>query len=132
MNYPLSFPDIMKMIEQKQVESFKNNLKVIMSRKSYISTFLGTFLGKQYFLLEEISYLANADFNKHCHKVIDSIGLLEEEAEFFHRMVNIVDVNHFVQSCLVEYYCIKSLDECQLGSGILQCLEASNNIIIES
>lgn len=131
----MDFDKIMAEVNAKQLEQFKSLLKDKMNRKYYLSVYLGSFLGDQYFPMTEENFdlvktMDDVKFNGYCHKTIDSISLCEEEIDFFHAMVDISDKENYIERCLELYQNTKNLEKCQLGENILKCLEESKHVKI--
>ena len=131
----ISLEEIMAKVEAEQFELFKTLISDPMDRKFFICVFLGTFLGDQYFPMNEKNYniikdSENSAFNMYCHKIINSINLCQEETDFFNQMVDLKGTDNLVDRCIDLYNNIDGLDKCQLGGNIRKCLKESKNILI--
>ena len=130
----MSFKDFLARIRVQQFESFKSSIQNKMERKYYLCVFLGLFLGR--FPTDYEKYvsshkkMSDADFAQYCHKIIEDTSLRNEEVDFFHAMVDIVETTNYINKCLELYHNTTGIDQCQLGGIILDCLKASKNIII--
>ncbi|XWV25073.1 hypothetical protein QJ856_gp0704 [Tupanvirus deep ocean] len=130
-----SFKEIMAKIEAEQFLDFKSLIKNKMERRFYICVYLATFLGHDYFPINEhdystISKTNEVTFKAYCHKIINTISLCQPEIDFFHAMVDIDNPINYIQQCLELYSNTKDLRNCQLGGNMLKCLEASTHIEI--
>lgn len=127
--------NIIVTVEKELFNEFKNSTKNKMERKSYLSVFLKTFLGETHFPMtilytEEIKKMKNADFNKNCHKIIDTISLHLKERLFFHSIVEKRTNDNYIDMYLETFHEISGLNNCRLGSLILKCLIESKKIVI--
>lgn len=138
-----SFLKKMEDIDKMMLESFKSKIKDQMDKKFYLCVFFGTFLGEHLFPMnpEDFELFTTTDvckyhFSKYCHQVINSINLCEPETNFFCGMMDIADKldtkenSTYINKCIELYHKTENLPNCQLGPNIMNCLEASLDIII--
>lgn len=130
-----SFKNLMAEIEEEQFLMFQSLIENKMNKKFYLCIYLGSFLGNNFFPMSKkdfnkIKNITEQEFCAYCHKMISKVSLCAEEIDFFHQMADINDKENYINKCIETYHKIDNLKNCQLGTNILKCLNASKNINI--
>lgn len=122
--------DIISSINDRMVEDFKSVIGPVekVTKKEYLSLFLGTFLNSQLFSKTENMNLK--DFILHCRIILNQTSLCGQEIEFFNIILDLDSTNNYIQRCKAVYKKIDRLEDCQLANAIWGCLEESNHLEI--
>lgn len=129
---------IMKQVDDKMFESFKQNIQTVnqhfketIPRKGFVMSYLQSFLGN-YFSWEMLGYNDN-EFENRCEAVVNSVSLCGPEIDYFIKMARFVpesnDYSTYIDDLIAMYDNTENLENCQLGNNMKRFLEHSKNLM---
>lgn len=128
---------IMKQIDNKMFESFKQNIQTVnqhfketIPRKGFVMSYLQSFLGN-YFSREMLD-CDDDQFGNRCESIVNSVSLCGPEIDYFIKMARFVpesnDYSTYINDLIAMYDNTENLAKCQLGNNMKRFLEHSNGL----
>ena len=125
--------DFMDELRKKQLKEFYLVINKYrdLDIRPFIVLYTGTFVGP--YFPRDILSKTEGDFRYCCHRIVDSVNIRREEAEFFHKVIEYRPKNQdkYIEELIELYKEVEDLDKCKLADDMMKCLEASKIMTIE-